>query len=93
MYRLRILCAIYKTIDNLNPDFIKKNFDSKEKRGQCKLNLEIPEYNQVTSGSKTLRVFGSKVWNSFLHHIKSTENVRSFKELFSSSLRCCLAFA
>ena len=42
-------------------------------------NLHIPVHNQVTSGRKSLRVFGPKVWNSLPYHIKSSGNLESFK--------------
>ena len=43
------------------------------------LNLNIPVHNQVTSGSKSLRVFWSKVWKSLPYHIKSSKNLKLFK--------------
>ena len=33
-------------------------------REQYKLNLETPEWNQVTFGAKKLKLYGPKVWNS-----------------------------
>ena len=67
--RLRILCIeIYKTINSLNPEFMRDLFCLKETsrliREKYMLNLNIPVYNQVTFGSKSLRVFEPKVWNS-----------------------------
>ena len=57
VYRLRNLCVeIYKTIDKLNPEFMNNIFKVKENkrvvREQYKLNLETPEWNQVTFGAK-----------------------------------------
>ena len=82
--RLRILCTeIYKTINNLNPEFMRDLFSLRETgrlvREKYMLNLNIPVHNQVTFGSKSLRVFGPKVWNSLPYHIKSSENLQSFK--------------
>lgn len=45
------------------------------------LNLDMPEYSQGTFGSKCLRVSWSKVWNSLLHHLKSSKNSKSLKEV------------
>ena len=78
--RLRILCTeIYKTINNLNPEFMRDLFSLRETsrlvRKKYILNLNIPVYNQVTLGSKGLRVFGPKVWNSLSYHMKSSENL------------------
>ena len=84
IYRLRNLCVeIYKTINKLNPEFMNNIFKVKENkrvvREQCKLNLETPEWNQVTFGAKSLKVSGSKVWNSLPSHIKTSENLIRFK--------------
>ena len=55
--RLRILCVeICNTINKLDPEFLKSTFKVKEDkrlaREQQKLNLDIPEWNQVTFESK-----------------------------------------
>ena len=82
--RLRLLCIeIYKTVNNLNPKFMRDLLSLRETsrliREKYMLNLNIPVHNQVTSGSKSLRVFGPKVSNSLPYHIKSSENLESFK--------------
>ena len=63
---------IYKTINQLNPEFMNIIFNVKENktlvREQYKLNLEAPEMNQVTCGAKGLKVYGPKVWNSLPFH-------------------------
>ena len=74
--RLRLLCVeIYKTINNLNPSFMKQIFELRETnrsvREKYQLNLNIPNYNQVTFGKKSLRIFGPKIWNSLPYPIKS----------------------
>ena len=48
--RLHFLCVeIYKTINNLNPSFMKEIFELRETnrnvRGKYRLNLNIPNYN------------------------------------------------
>ena len=67
--RLRLLCVeIYKTINNLNPSFMKQILELRETnrnvREKYRLNLNIPNYNQVTFGKKSLRIFELKIWNS-----------------------------
>ena len=64
--RLKRLCIeIYKTINELNPEFMNNTFKVKENkrlvREQHKLNLETPEWNQVTFGAKILKAYGPKV--------------------------------
>ena len=82
--RVRILCTdIYKTINNLNPNFMRDLFSLRETSRlaleKFMLNLNIPVHNQVTFGSKNLRIFGPKVWNSLPSHIKSSDNLTVFK--------------
>ena len=54
-----------QTINNLNPIFMKQIFKLRETkknvREKYRLNLNIPNYNQVTLGKKSLRIFGSKI--------------------------------
>ena len=74
--RLRNLCVeTYKTINKLNPEFMNIIFNVKQNKtlvreqlNQIKLNLEVPEMNQVTCGAKGLKVYGPKVWNSLPFH-------------------------
>ena len=74
---------IYKTINKLNPEFINNIFKVKENkrlvREQYKLNLDTPEWDQVTFGAKSLKVYESKVWNNLPFHIKTSENLVQFK--------------
>ena len=89
VYRLRNLCVeIYKTINKLNPEFMNKIFKVKENkrvvREQYKSNLETPKWNQVTFGAKSLKVYGSKIWNSLPSHIKTSENLFQFKSLIKN---------
>ena len=71
IYRLRNLCVeISKTINKLNPEFMNNIFKFKENKSvvkeQYKLNLETPEWNQVTFGAKSLKVYGSRSGIAFL---------------------------
>ena len=82
--RLRFLCVeIYKTINNLNLSFKKQIFELRETnknvREKYRLNLNIRNYNQVTFGKKSLRIFGPKISNSLPYHIKSSKNLETFK--------------
>ena len=85
---------IYKTINNLNPEFMRDLFSLRETsrliRKKYMLNLNLPVHNLVTFGSKSLRVFGPKIWNSLPYHIKSSENLESFKMIIKhwNGTRC-----
>ena len=48
-------------------------------REKYRRNLNAPNYNQVTFGKKSLRIFGPKIWNSLPCHIKSSNNLETFK--------------
>ena len=46
---------------------------------KCKLNLEIPKLNQATFGTRSLKSYGPKIWNALPYHIKTSDNLNSFK--------------
>ena len=50
-------------------------------REKHKSNLDTPSYNQVTFGRKDSTFFGPKTWNSLPYHMKSAENITSFKTM------------
>ena len=87
--RLRYLCIeIYKTINNINPSFMKQIFQRRETnrtfRNQYKLNLNVPKVNQVSYGEKSLRYYGPKIWNSLPFHVKTSENLKTFKDIIKN---------
>ena len=87
--RLRTLCVeIYKTLNDLNPSFMNNIFklkiNGREVRDKYKLNLDIPKWNQITFGYKSLKVLGPKIWNNLLYHVKSSDNLDTFKNLFKN---------
>ena len=50
-------------------------------REKYKLNLEIPKHNQVTFGTRSLRSYGPKICNALPYHIKTPDNLSSFKSI------------
>ena len=46
--------------------------------------METSLYIQMNFGYKSLRIFGSQIWNKFPYHIKSSENLKSFNELIKN---------
>ena len=78
----------YNTANKLNTEFMNNIFKVKENkrlvREQYKLNLETPEWNQVTFVTKILKVYGPKVWNSLPFHIKTSKNLIQFKSLIKN---------
>ena len=74
--------------NNLNPCFMKQIFElrgtKRNVREKYRLNLNIPNYNQVTFGKKSLRISGPKIWNSLPCHIKSSKNLETFKTVIKN---------
>ena len=74
--------------NNLNPSFMNQIFELRETnrnvREKYQLNLNIPNYNQVTFGKKSLRIFGPKIWNSLPYYIKSSKNRETFKTVIKN---------
>ena len=85
---LTLSTEIFKTLNNINSSFMKEIFrlriTNRPTREKYKLNLEIPNSNQVRFGTKCLRYLGPKLWKSFSYHIKSFENLSDFKALIKS---------
>ena len=60
---LTLCIEIFKTLNNLNPSFMKEIFSVRQTnrpvREKYKLNLDFPSYNQVTFGRKVLNILWS----------------------------------
>ena len=86
---LMILCVeIFKTINKLNPQFMEHIFKTsvslRPTRRQYQLNLSVPTYNTAKFGEKSLKVQGPRIWNSLPFHIKSAENLKTFKKMIKN---------
>ena len=59
-------------------------------REKYRLNLNIPNYDQVTFDKKSLKIFEPKRWNSLRYHIKSSKNLETFKTIIKNwdSVNC-----
>ena len=53
-------------------------------RNQYKLNLNVPKVNQVSYGEKSLRNYGPKIWNSLPFHVKTSKNLKTFKDIINN---------
>ena len=74
--RQRTLCIeIYKTLNKLNPGYMNGIFKLRNTdrltQETYKLNLEISKPNQTTFGTRSLKSYGPKIWNSLPYHIKT----------------------
>ena len=80
MRKLRNLCKeIFKSLNNLNPVFLKEIFYFKESN-RPKLNLQIHKINQLRFSTKSIRGLGPKIWNTLPYHIKTFKNNDIFKK-------------
>ena len=87
----RNLCVeIYKILNDLNPSFIQEIFETRKTkravRERYKKNLEIPRVNQALFGTKNLRFYRPKIWNSLPHHIKAVKNYYILKILSKAGI-------
>ena len=87
--RLRSLCIeIYKTINGLNPSFMKNIFRIKENnrpvRSNNANNLELKITKTITFGTNSLSSLGPKIWNSLPYHLKYSKNISTFKQMIKN---------
>ena len=102
--QVRTLCVeIFKTLNNLNPSFMKEIFSLRQTDRpvweKYELNLDIPSCNQVTFAHKALTFFEPKTFNSLPYRKKCAENLASFKTVikfwngeYCSCKICCKKF-
>ena len=53
-------------------------------RNQYKPNPNVPKVNQVSYGEKSLRFYGPIIWNSLPIHVKTSENLKTFKDIIKN---------
>ena len=86
--RLGSICVeIYKSINSINPSFMNECFRLRVTNrmvSQYRLNLDIPKVSRVSFGNNSIRSFGPKIWNSLPPHIKSCENLETFKRVIKN---------
>ena len=80
--RQRTLCIeIYKTMNNLNPPFMKHFFKLRSSHYSSRkpYDLKPVRPNQVTFGSNSLESVGPQIWNGLPNKMKSAKNLKNFK--------------
>ena len=84
--RLMFLATeIFKTINNLNPPFMKEIFELNTKRNTSASNrLVVQSQISMKYGSYTLRSLGPRIWNKLPCDIRNSENLYTFKELIKT---------
>ena len=81
-----LMVEIYKSLNNLNPSFMRDLFQTKTPRYNLRsgLILELPETKSHKFGVNSLIFRGSLTWNSLSPSLKSATSVKSFKKLLNS---------
>ena len=83
--RLRTMVyEIFKTLNNLNPVFMKDIFHYSPNVTHKKHNLYIHTQNTAKFGNKSLRAFGANIWNTLPEYIKSTTSLLEFKKIIKA---------
>ena len=79
--RLIILAMeIFKTLNNLNPKYVKERFHKTSFLTHRPLNIQVNSCNTSKYGTKSLTSLGPHIWNSLPEEIKAETNYSSFKE-------------
>ena len=91
--RLRTLATeIFKTLNDMNPSYMKEIFQLSKYRTHRKHDLFIHSRNTTKHGNKSLRVFGAHIWNSLPESIKKTSSLTTFKDYINSWFRMQMLF-
>ena len=75
---------IFKTLNNLNPVFMKDIFHYSPNVTHEKHNLYIHTQNTTKFGNKSLRAFGANIWNTLPEYIKLTTSFLEFKKFIKT---------
>ena len=81
---------IFKTLKNLNPDYMKDIFIKNENPYSLRDNsrhendIENQSYKAFTYGECSLRVLGPKIWNALPSELKNANSLLAFKKLLKT---------
>ncbi len=81
-----IACEVFKSLNDLNPIFMKDMFQEKEMKYDLRDNNKLiqPKFNKITYGKNTFQYYGSHIWNQLPNTVKESTNLNSFKELLKN---------
>ena len=71
---------IFKTLNNLNHDFMEEIFHRTKWLTHRLNNLQVNVYKTAKYGDKSLRNLGPHIWNSLLEHTKAETNFIKLRE-------------
>ena len=78
--RLRVLVIEFKTVNNLNPNYMKVTFTPKLHPKVRPNDVLVKHHNTITYGTKSLKTLGPRIWNQLPEDIKSETYYTKFKE-------------
>ena len=83
--RLKFLATeIFKTINNLNPPYMKEIFELNTRRDNAESKLIVQSQRSMKYGSYTLRSLGPRIWNKLPVDIRKCNSLLNFKELLKT---------
>ena len=81
--RIRLLAIeIFKTLNNLNPIYLKEIFILNTRNDKNK--LYVQSQKSKAYGENSLRSLGPKIWNSLPEHFRQYRSIESFKDLINT---------
>ena len=81
-----IACEVYKTVNSLNPTFMKEMVYEKD----CEYSLRdgfrvsVPKFNKIRYGRNTFSFYGPHIWNLLKSEIKGATSIHVFKEMLKT---------
>ena len=81
-----ICCKLYKTNNNLNPEYMHDIFESRPSNYPTRkpYDMYVPKANQISFGYNSLRIEGPKLWNLLPEDIKNASDIITFKKKLDS---------
>ncbi len=78
-----IAIDVFKSLHDLNPNFMKEMFNIKELKYSLRDSNIIyqPKFEKETYGTNTFKYYGAHIWNLLPNEIKETADILSFKSL------------
>ena len=93
---VRRLRMILKSLNDLNPSFMKNLCNKRNSKNRRKNDLIIHTRNSITFESNSLRCLGAHVWKTLPENIKEITSFEKFKESINNwyepNCKCSLCY-
>ena len=77
--RIKLLAIeIFKTINDINPSYMKEIFELNTRRDPDNKRLIVQTQKSMKYGSYTLRSLGPRIWNKLPSNLRLCENLTTF---------------